>query len=77
MSTTTNIPATSDPVRLHPGQHTAAAAVVAQTSPSARTDRAALQELMWADAAALFAQVIDPTHPLPGYTGPEPHTSSS
>jgi len=49
--------------------------VVAQTSPSARTDRAALQGLMWADAAALFARIVDPTHPLPGHTGPEPHTS--
>jgi len=54
---------------------TAAAVVVAQTSPSARTDRAALQGLMWADAAALFARIVDPTHPLPGHTGPEPHTS--
>ncbi len=56
---------------------TAAAVVVAQISPSALSARAALQGLMWADAAALFAQVIDPTHSLPGYTGPEPHTSSS
>jgi len=54
---------------------TSAAVVVAQTSPSARTDRAALQGLMWADAAALFAHILDPTHSLPGYTGPEPHTS--
>jgi len=54
---------------------TAAAVVVAQTSPSARTARAALQGLMWADAAALFAHILDPTHPLPGHTGPEPHTS--
>jgi len=53
----------------------AAAAVVARTSPSARSARAALQGLMWADAAALFARIVDPTHPLPGYTGPEPHTS--
>jgi len=53
---------------------TSAAVVVAQTSPSARTDRAALQGLMWA-AAALFAHILDPTHSLPGYTGPEPHTS--
>lgn len=54
---------------------TSAAAVVAQTSPSARADRAALQGLMWADADALFARIVDPTHSLPGYTGPEPHTS--
>jgi len=53
----------------------AAAAVVARTSPSALSERAALQGLMWADAAALFARIVDPTHPLPGYTGPEPHTS--
>jgi len=55
----------------------AAAAVVARSSPSALSERAALQGLMWADAAALFARIVDPTHPLPGYTGPEPHTSSS
>lgn len=54
---------------------TAAVVVVAQNSPSARTDRAALQGLMWADAVALFAHIVDPTHSLPGYTGPEPHTS--
>jgi len=55
---------------------TAAAVVVAQTSPSALSSRAALQGLMWSDAAALFARIVDPIHPLPGYTGPEPHTSS-
>lgn len=77
MSTTSNTPATSDQVRLHPGQHTAASAVVAQTSPSALSARAALQTLMWADAAALFTQIVNPTHPLAGYTGPGPHTSSS
>lgn len=54
---------------------TAAAAAVAQTSPSALSARAALQGLMWADGDALFARIVDPTHPLPGYTGPEPHTS--
>jgi len=53
----------------------AAAVVVAQTSPSASSARAALQGLMWADAVALFAHIVDPTYPLPGYTGPEPHTS--
>jgi len=56
---------------------TTAAAVVAQTSPSALSARAALQGLMWADAAALFARIVDPTHLLPVHTGPEPHTSSS
>ncbi len=54
---------------------TAAAVVVAQTSPSALSSRAALQGLMWSDAAALFARIVDPIHPLPGYTEPEPHTS--
>jgi len=56
-------------------ERTELAAVVAQISPSALSARAALQGLMWADAAALFAQIIDPAHPLPGYTGPGPHTS--
>lgn len=56
---------------------TAASVVVAQTSPSALSARAALQGLMWADAAALFTQIVDPTHPLAGCTGPGPHTSSS
>ena len=56
---------------------TAAAMVVAQTSPSACSARAALQVLMWADAEALFTQIIAPTHSLPGYTGPGPHTSST
>jgi len=54
---------------------TAAAVVVARTSPSALSARAALQGLMWADAAALFARIVAPAQPLPGYTGPEPHTS--
>ena len=54
-----------------------AVAVTARTSPSALRARAALQGLMWADAEALFARIVDPLHPLPGYTGPEPHTSST
>jgi len=51
------------------------AGVVAIAQASEHAGFGVLAAAVRTAAAALFAHILDPTHSLPGYTGPEPHTS--